>query len=249
MAKKNDLIMYGAIGLGAYLLLGKKSSTGVTLNTGSTVPKPGTVLTNPGQTNVGGYNISIPNGVDPNARIYPAGGTFANTITYGQYAVAQQLNPNNGNPNYTLTDSEAQQYLQNYLDLQQGLPAWVGHVPGINTLNDAARDHWKKYGAAEKRIFTVLTPPSTVAFIPAPPNPNTSTSSGGGKSWISSALGIAGSIISLFGADDPILNDYEAEILITGSAILSDILPMFSHDPLYPGIRAKSTELLEQYTA
>lgn len=236
MAKSNTLLYVGLAGA-AYLLLKPKTTTPVLTSSGYPVVKsPGTSMTNPGQT-----SANVPAGVDPNALISSTSG-----LTYGQYAAAQAQNSNIGNPNYNLTDAEAQQYMNNYIDLQQALPYWQkAHV--YNTAVEAGRGHWKSNGAAEKRSFLPMTENTAHIYVPAPENSNTS-GSGGGKSFISSALGIAGSIISLFGTVVPVLSDYEAEVLITGSAIAKDILPMFRNSHLYPAASDRMNDLLTQYT-
>ncbi len=86
-----------------------------------------------------------------------------------------------------------------------------------------------------------------MAFVPAPANPKSSGSSdGGGSSWVSTALTVAGTVLALLG-DDPQLNDAEIEILVTGSAIVSDILPLFPGDlPIM--IEDRMSSLIEHYS-
>lgn len=154
------------------------------------------------------------------------------------YAQAVAENPNTLNSNYVMTDAEAQQLLNNYLDLRQGLV-----TGGWNkNILQAARDWWKLHGVAEKRVFVPLLVPSTAPYVPAPSNSNSS----GSSSWVGSALSIAGTILAFFGVDDNKLNDTEIEILFTSAAIAKDILPLY-HTTLSKQIDTKLNAVIEQY--
>lgn len=211
MAKNNNLLLYGGAAVAAYLLFFNKSSA------------------TPVNTTQNYSNIPPP----------PAVYSQAYYEQY-QYPAMLAANPNVGNPNYRLTDAEANQYLQNYLDLAQGLQ--LEATNGM-TIQDAARRHWTNHGVAEKRTFLPLMPQDKTPFVPPPANNNASSGS-----WITSALGIATSVVGLLGPGDVTLNQREAEVLINGGAILKNILPLFSEDPREVAIDKKLTVLLEKYT-
>lgn len=191
------------------------------------------------------------------------------------YAALAQANPNLLNPNYHMTLPEAQQYLSNYLDLQQGLPGWVNHkVNGVTTrsLPEAAQLHWTIYGCAEKRIFLPLQPPSIKPYVPPPANPK-SSGSGVFGTLLKAVTIAAGGVITVAtgGAAAPLvaagesaaltaesaihgtsdlLNDAECQILFQGAAILNDVLPIYgAADPvLVATINNRLNELLTQYS-
>lgn len=196
------------------------------------------------------------------ASIIPGGTTTTQTQLYGvnngtgvvsNYAQLVVADPNLGNPNYQMTDNEVAQYLANYLDLQQGLPSWIGHKQhnGVTpkTLQQAAQVHWTTFGCAEKRIFLPLQPPSNKPYVPPPKN---AKSSGSGSSWIGPTISAVGTIVASLlgpGEPDPVLNDGELQVLFTGGKVLKDILPMFADaDPmLTKAIDQQFTALLLPY--
>lgn len=144
------------------------------------------------------------------------------------YAQALAENPNQGNANYTLTDSEANQLIANYLDLRQVLDP-----PDANQ----GRLWWKKYGPGDKRVFVPLVPPMQNAFSGDPKLIDydgtrdgvlNHPTSGGGSGWFGTALSIASTVIGFLGVNDPPLNDLEKKILFMGGAIALDILPMYN---------------------
>lgn len=233
------MMLYGGVAVAAFLLLNKSKNTTPILktNTGTSITPTSPVS-----------NTVTPTGTysDPNANVLIS---KESGLTNAQYAAMLAQNPNIANPNYRLTDAEATQYLNNYLDLRQELPNWVksGHI-GSGTLLDAAREHWKEFGAVVKMTFLPMNPPSARAYEPPPPQPATAatkTSGGGFWSTIGKGLGVATSIVGLFG--DEKLNDKELEILTTGSAILNDILPMFGNDKQSVVIKERMDGLLKQY--
>lgn len=182
-----------------------------------------------------------------NSGIRGGNGSFYLCSNYAQLAAAD---PNLMNPNYQMTAAQVNVYLSNYLDLQQGLPGWIGQkdLRGIksSTLNQCAQEHWSIYGCAEKRIFYPMQPVSSAAYIPPPPAPK---SSGGGSSFLSTALSIAGSVVALLGDETPVLNDADIQLLFTMSAVIKDILPLYSKaDPLLTAaIEQKLNSVLNQY--
>lgn len=229
--KTDQILLYGGGALAAYMLFLKpKSPVAVTpgvISPGVSI-QPGTAL------------------VGQNSGATAGNGSFYTVSNYNQLLAA---NPNLGNPNYQLTSSELSQYIANYLDLQQGLPTWVGKKdPSGNlmtSLQRAEQVHWQYHGCAEKRIFLPLQPPSTGNYIPPPVNANTS---GGGGSWLSSALGIATTVVGLLG-DSEQLNAADAQALFCMGAIIKDILPLYAEsDPLLTrAIEVKLNALQVQY--
>jgi len=236
MAKKNNILLIGAGAAALYFIYNSKQAAAAT--TPATTPTPGrsnlAVNTMP---QLYGINSGLQEG---NGGIY----------TVANYTTLLAQDPNLGNVNYQLTNAEKAQYLSNYLDLQQGLPTWIGQKHNgvkMNNINDAIQVHWSVYGVPEQRIFLPLVPPSNVAYKPPPQNPK---SSGGGflKTLLEVATGAAGTLLApatggaslvaagaatklesaINGANDKILNDKEIEILITGAAVAKDILPMLA---------------------
>lgn len=162
------------------------------------------------------------------------------------YPAMIAANPNVANPNYQLSQAELNQYLQNYSDLRGWLPTAVPHL--FPNQNAALQFHWAHSGPTESRTFLPFLPTTTAPYTPPPANPNSS----GGTPWYTTALSVAGSLIALAGRDDfqdaiqstellaaPRLNDWECEVLISGSAIGLEILPFYYG---LPGGRALEAE-------
>lgn len=212
-------LLYAGGAVAAYLLFIKPKTTTV----------PGTVLV-PGSS----LPVSSSSLIAINSGVKGGDGSFYKVSNYSQLVA---LNPNLSNPNYQLTPAESSQYLSNYLNLQQGLPGWVGQTYNgvrINSLAQAVQRHWTVYGVANQMVFVPMQPPSNANFVPAQPNVN--SSGGGGSSWVGSALSTVGSVavaalpylMAIAGPNEPVLNDAECQILFTGSAILKDILPYYA---------------------
>lgn len=223
MAKSNTLLYVG-IAAGAYLFLTQKSG-GVSLLPGSAgnVPLANSIIPTGGQVN--GINSGIPAG----------NGSFNSVSNYNQVA---QANPNILNPNYQMTAAETAQYANNYWDLKHAYTsgAW-GTPPQISY-----QQHWSQHGCAEKRIFVPLLPPCTNDFVPQPPAPKKAE----GGNTLSTVLGIATTVLGFLG-DDPVLNNADVTLLVTGGAIVNNILPMFAVDPRAEMIASKYTALLKEY--
>lgn len=225
----------------AYLLL-KPASTTVP----GTVPATGLSSLLPGATS------QVPTTYGINSGLKGGNGSFYTVANYQQLLIA---NPNLGNPNYQLSASELAQYLANYLDLQQGLPTWIGehNAAGqlISTLQQAEQAHWNLHGCAEQRIFLPLQPPSTGSYVPPPPAPVAAKKSG--SSWISSAVNIAGSVaLALLGnqtTKDYVLTDGDWQTIVAGAAISKKILPLYLQvDPnLVASISNKIDSVLSDY--
>lgn len=232
--KTEQLLLLGGAGIAAYMLLKPHAQT---------IPGSGTTI--PVSTGSGGTTVLV----GKNSGVRGGNGSFYTVSNYNQLL---QANPNLGNPQYQMTSSELAQYLANYSDLQQGLPSWVGQKDPtgniMTSLTRAEQVHWQYHGCAEQRIFLPLQPPSTANYIPPPPNTNTSSGSSGGG-WLSSALGIATTVIGLLG-EPAQLNNADAQALFTMSAIIKDILPLYaSTDPLLTrAIEVRMNTLLIQYS-
>lgn len=193
-------------------------------------------------------------------------------VLIANYAQLAQANPNLLNPNYQLTAAEAQQYYNNYPDLQTWFQTAAINKKFKGSIQAAMQNHWTNYGCAEKRIFIPLQPPSTIPYTPPPPNPK-SSGSGILGSLLKVATVVAGGVVEIAtaGAATPlvaagtgallsaegqihgpsdILNDAEVAVLFQGAAILYDILPFYaSGDPnLTSQIKSKLDELLKQYS-
>jgi hypothetical protein len=182
----------------------------------------------------------------------PASYNQAYYLTY-QYPAMVAANPNITNPNYQMTAAEAQQYYNNYTQIQQ----WSATVipKPFPTLQAACQYHWKTYGVAQQMSFMPFTPPDIQGWTPPPANANTS----GSSSVLSTALKVAATAAPyaaiLLGVGAPPqnqLNDADVEILINGGGIALDILPYYYSTPNGATVREttnKLTALLKQYTA
>lgn len=219
MAKNNTMLYLGGAGVLAYLLLKPKTATVVT---------PGGAITVPG------------------APAPPASYSDAYYLAY-QYPAMVAANPNITNPNYTLTASEANQYMQNYLELQQWLPTVVPHSFPNNQA--ALQFHWKTYGVAQKYTFLPLIPPKNANWVHPP---TTASSSGGGFPWstvLTTAATVAIAIIGPGPQQIRRLNDAEIDLIINGSAIAKHIVPLYAQadHKLAVAIDNKINELITDY--
>lgn len=250
-------MLYLALAGGAFLLL---TSTGQTLAAQvQQVVAPGTApiipvtTPTPGQT---GLNVVTPSGLPSNViqayGTYLLAGSPAPPLVYSKpYFVAYELpahilvNPNVALSSYTLTPAEAQQYMQNYLDIAQ-FANQATSVKKWGSPTAAAQYHWHTYGVADQRSFLPINPPDGAPYLQPVANKNAS-----GSAWVGTALTIAASVVKLLGPNDPQLNQAEAQTLITGAAIMKEILPYYyKTDPkLANAIAARLDGLLKQYTA
>lgn len=225
MSKPNWLLI-GGLGVGGYMLLSGKIST----------PSVTTAITSTSPT-------------VPGAPAVPATFNKSYYLAY-QYPAMLAANPNVGNPNYTLTQAEASQYLANYLDLQQ---FFQNNAPGFNGVPKSdvlasLQYHWKVFGVPEQRTFLPLMPQSNVPYV-YPPVPAKPVSSGGFLSVLGDIAKIAAPVVAILGIDDRRLNAQEVEVLVSGSAIIKNILPFYlnSDKQLVTLIDNKVNELLTQY--
>lgn len=226
------MLGYAALGVGALVVVNKLK--------GSPKPQP----LPPGSTTSYNSNPNLP-AVRPGtntAALLQAlppnvGDNYENII----YPAMLAANPNIGNPGYTLTDSEAQTYLNNYLDIQQGTKYWFGgdHLK-------AAKSHWQTNGVPEKRTFMPLNPPSVIPYTGPPV-------SGGGGNFLSSALGVVTTVLGvLVGTErpDPAITDRDLEVIVNSAYIIKEILPFYYQTPdmqLAVNIDKKVSELLNKH--
>lgn len=189
-------------------------------------------------------NTGYPYPILPGAPPIPATWNLSYYLTY-EYPAMLAANPNIGNPNYQLTQAEANQYFNNYLELQQW-EVTVVPKPFANLLI-AMQYHWHTYGVAQQYSFTPFLPTKNVNWTPPPVNKNASGSST--QSWIGTALSIATTVAAIL-SPPPVLNHAEAEVLINGSAIGLNILPMFyeATNGYASAAMGKMEDLLTQYT-
>lgn len=242
-----NLVTYAALGLGAYLILPKLMGG----STSSIIPGGSTQATSSvTQTSVPGvvqaYGTYLLQGFSNPVAF--ANGVWAQIdktwyLTW-EYPAHQKVNNNIGNANYTLSPSEIQQYLTNYLDIQQ-FANNPGTLSVYKTPQAAAQYHWKTYGAIERRTFLPQYPPFNVNFVPPPTPPKQSS----GGSWLTSALSIATTVVGLLGPNDPPLNPKEQETLFTGAAVMKQILPYYYkvNPKLTDAIESRLAALLTQY--
>lgn len=227
------MLTYGAIGVGVLLVLPM-------LTKGKTTPplystKPGT----PGTPVAPGSPVVSNPALPPAIQQLPAnvGDNYEKII----YPAMLAANPNIGNPNYTLTDGEAQTYWNNYRDLREGAVNWFN---GNHIL--AARDHWHTNGVPEKRTFMPLNPPTIAPYIGPPVSPKS-----GGSSFWSGVLGVATSVLDVVLGDgqDIRLSDREVELIANSGAVIKQILPFYYNADLELAgrIDAKLDELLKEY--
>lgn len=200
MAKSNTLLWVGG-GVAAFMLLSKGGLSALSFGP-KTNAAPGTLV--------------------PNAPAPPSVYSQAYYNAY-QYPAMIAANPNVSNPNYQLTGAEANQYLQNYMDIAQWSRTFNNKTP-----QQAAQYHWTTYGVAERRTFMPLIPQDLTPYTPPPANKNASS----GNSF-SSILGTVASVaIAFAGTESNRLNNADVDLIFKGSAIIKEILPMYASSDL-----------------
>lgn len=233
----NNLLVYGGVAVVGIYLLSKSSTSAAVVPGASTVP--GQTLT-PGQT--------YPYVILANHPAVPATWNYPYYLQY-IYPAMLQANPNVGNPGYQLSQAELSQYAANYSDLRGWLNTGIIPHPFADT-NAALQSHWTHNGVAEKRTFMPFLPTTTAGYITPPANANTSGSSSSSSGWLT-ALEVAGEVVIAVAGPvntGPLLNDYEADILICGGCIAKNILPFYYKDSLAMASEDKLDALLTQYT-
>lgn len=250
-------MLYAGLGVGAVLLLTSKNNPLAALlpatGTNSTSPAQGTQTTVPGV--IAAYGTYLLTGAPVPPSSWPPGQWQNIDRTYfftWELPAHIKVNPNVGVQSYTLTDAEAGVLMNNYIDIQQWAtgngPGYGMHDLKVSTPADCCRYWWHTYGVSDRRTFLPMVPVFTGTFIK--PVTTTSSSSGGG-SWISTALGIAGSVVALLGPNDPPLNDADQQMLFTGAAVMNEILPFYykSNPKLSTAIDDRLQALLKQYAS
>lgn len=257
---KSNTLLYVGLGLGGYLLLtgGLSSLTSIIPGTtAATTPGAGAVSAGvPNVVQLGGTYVLSGSPAPPSS--FPTG--LWQTVKNGYYTQYEYpahllVNPNVGQSSYTLTDAEATQYLNNYLDVKQFAQSATS-VKAYGSALAAAKYHWHTYQPGEQRTFLPMMPTFTGTFssvqIAAGINPNApAQSSSGGSSWVGTALSIAGSVIALLGPNDAQLNKGEVMVLATSGAVLKQILPYYyntDQSKLALAIDARFDGLLKQYS-
>lgn len=158
----------------------------------------------------------------------------------GYYQIMAKLYPDTVNPNYTMTDAEAQQFLDNYNDVKQAL------IKGKNSsLLGAARFFWREYAVPRKMTFLPLKYPRTNGY------------NGPGISYLTERsivqglvemMGYVGTGISMFGGVDHELKPHEVDVIFNGAAIIKPILTFFEKDDMVDAINDKLTSILVTYS-
>lgn len=226
--KTTEMLLIGGAGLAAVYFLSSSSTPTV----------PGTTATTSVLSNLLSPTPTVAaNPASPVIPAAPVSNGLWNNAYYLQYQYPQLqiLNPNILNPNHMLTDAEAQAYLNNYLDLQQGLPTWPAQT-GANAkynleggnLYDKARSHWGQFGVPQQRSFYPFTPVSTLGYV-YPTTTTASKSSGGGI--FGDILGVvkvaAPVVAALAGVPAPGITNEGVDAMANGAAIALAILPMY----------------------
>lgn len=164
-----------------------------------------------------------------------------------------QANPNVGNPNYVLTQTDASNYMANYVQVAQ----WANNPATLNQPNNPTRSvlvacqiHWHLYGVPQKMTFLPLPWTDPQQWIPAPSNPK---GAGGSNTlgWVATLGTIALGVLKILGPNDPepVLDDEGIQIVVCGAAIAKDLLPMFAHcnPEMVDTINNKINSVIAQY--
>lgn len=159
------------------------------------------------------------------------------------------VNSNVSNPGYTLSQTDATNYMANYTDVAQ----WANNTgpqggARHQTPYQAAVYHWHTYGVPQARTFMPLPWNDPGAWVPAVQNPNSSGSSST-MSVIGDVASVALAVLGPNNQDDPVLNDTEIQCVVTGAAVAKALLPMFkTADPvLVQKIDNKINSVIMQY--
>jgi hypothetical protein len=186
-----------------------------------------------------------------------------------------QANPNVRNANYTLNATDLANYSDNYLDVTQWANTGCPQGGGCHmNFDQALQFHWTTYGPGDNRTFLPLPWNDMNAWAPAPIIAAPKKSSGLFKGILQAVTAIGAGVLEVgsAGALTPVvapaaaaalsaeskingftilpkLNDAEKEVLLTGSAIIIDILPFYnqSQPKAVRVINAKLHNLLSEY--
>lgn len=164
----------------------------------------------------------------PGAPAAPASYNDQYYKTY-QYPAILAAYPQVGNPNYVLTPTDAQNYLNNYLELQQWVPTVVGSGKKYSNAQAALQWHWKTYGVPYQYSFIPFTPPKNANYVPAPA---VAKSSGSSSTFddILKGVGTAVTVVASLAGPGDGLNDTQLVLLLNGGGVLKNILPLYAND-------------------
>jgi len=218
-----NLLYIGAGLVGVFLLTQKKST-----------PSTKTFTSSPGVQNTGSgtsYTTPVNNSSQTPGYYVDATG---NKVTV-QPTPAQ--NAGLTDPGYQMTPSELATYNANYLDLQQGMRDWI---PKYGSLNAALQAHWNQAGCAEHRTFLPLVSKYHDAYIPPPPNDS---------GWLSTALSVVTTVAPFIaGVNDNAGIDQltygDKQLLLTGSAVVNELLPLYGDSGKARGTAEKMNSIL-----
>lgn len=254
MAKNNTILIIGAAAAAVFVLpklMGSSGSSILPSSTSSTSAQPGATTSVPGV--VQAYGTYVLQGAPPPPSQWLAGSWPTISKPYYlqyEYPAHQKINPNIVNSGYTMTDAEAQQYLNNYADINQwaNSTAANGGVHQWGSALNAAKKHWQTFQPAEQRTFLPLVPPFTGVWVPPVSNPNTSTSSSG-SSWVSTALTIGTTLVGLLGPNDAAFTDADLEIIATGGFVVQQVAECYMNvkPKMASAILAKLDSIIKQY--
>lgn len=268
MDKRNNTLIYLGAAAAAYMFL-KPASTATAPGLLSTASN----LFSPASASLQSTGLVYPYLV-PGAPAIPALYDANYYKTYIRPAMVA-VNPNVNNPGYNLNATDCANYLANYLDLRQALPAWVGQTVSnthIVSLNQACQRHWQVYGIPDQRTFMPLPWSSNAPYIPAPQNSKSASGTGVFSTLLKVATIAAGAIITvssagtlapivapatsaaltaeslIHGAPDA-MTDEEIAILVTSSAIIKKLLPFYLdvNPNLVASINNRIDTLVSQY--
>lgn len=252
MSKKNKTLLYAGIGVGAYLLLTSNSSNPLSsiLPTQSTTSIPANTTQTTTAGVIAAYGTYLLQGAPAPPAAFPPGQWQQIDRTYfftWELPAHIKVNPNVGVQSYTLTDTEAAQLMANFSDIATWANGDGKTALKVSSPYDACRYWWHTYGVSDRRTFLPMTPKFLGAYVPVvqPAKPATS----GSGSWVSTALGIAGSVVALLGPNDPPLNAMDQQLLFTSAAVINEILPFYykTNKKLAVPINDRLQSLLKQY--
>lgn len=261
----NKVLFAGAGLFAAYMLFKGNSGSGApglvsTLQNGLTSLLPGST---PGTT----YPY-----LTSNAPALPAAYNNAYYLNYIRPAMIA-ANSNVANPGYTLTQSDANVYMNNYVDVAQ----WANNATTLkqnvtkHTVLGALQYHWHTYGVPDQRSFLPLPWIDPQQWVPPPQN---TKSSGGGifGSILKAVTVIGGGILEVAsaGALTPIvapataaalqlegqihgpinqLNDAEIDLIVTSGLVIKKILPFYLQvaPELVDSIEFRLDDLISKY--
>lgn len=278
MGKDNTLLLVGAAGA-AYFLFIKPQMTAAAqqaaIPASPGTPYSGTPVPGSNTTNVIAPTTNYPYLTADAPLPLPAGFNQTYYLQY-VYPAMLQMNGNVGSHDYVFTSDEANQYLANYVDIQE----WIKSLPTNKTPLQHLVYHWQTYAVPEQRTFLPLWSANPSQWVPPPPAKH----SGIFKDILMGVTAVAGVVITAAGTvvtlgtttvplgaltaaaltaesqikgvqqvgfnGDDSLSDEECQILFTGSAVLIDILPFYNqaNNKVVKQINNKLHLLLNQYS-